>query len=325
MPDRDVVEGLIEKGRSYLESEDYDAAIMVGREIEQQGHSYAFELIAFAQAAKDDFSEAVATLEHGVATWPAAWPLWQLLGNFYSELSEYASAQHAYTRALECPNANHSSINYNAAVALLREDKLPEALHRCNMVTSDEMQIEKAALLTHIHTAQGDTDAAMRCAEQALATTVGDEDDLTEEENRNTALIYSGYAEAVWKSGDATKALELAWHAVSLWKQHEEAMWLIREIENGRSDRARRYALMLEGVWPQSPGEDEPTQGFYVNYAVIADNEEEAFRLAARFEPEGMRESLRVAECEASKEHDMNLVGVYDISNYFCFPLEESE
>lgn len=326
MQDKDKVEALIEEGRRFLESEDYDKAIAVGKKIEQECHSYAFELMALAYAAKGDLQKAIATLERGVKLAPSAWLLWQLLGNYYSDASRWDDAQQAYARALECPNADQSSINYNITMAFLRAGKTADALNNINRVISPELQLKAASLQIDIYAANGDNVEAIRYAKQVLAEAItDDEEDIDEEELPDIADIYGAYARAVWKQGDTNQALELAWQAISLWKHQERAMWLIREIENKRSNSARNYRLMIEGAFPDAFEDEEEPLGFFVTYEIVADNPEEAFSLAARFEPDYLRESLHVCECDVSDEKVDEPKGVYFVSGYCCFPIEESE
>lgn len=317
MHDEKKVEALIDKGRRYLELEDYDKAIKVGQQIERECHSYAFELMALAYAAKGDLQKAITTLERGVKLAPAAWLLWQLLGNYYSDLSRWDDAQQAYVHALDCPNADQSSVNYNIALAFLREGKNADALRHADQVVSPELQLKAAALKIDIFDAHGDTNKAISYAEQVLSElNVDDAESLDEDEAADIARIYSAYAGAELKKGNADQALELTWHALSLWKCTEKAMWLLREIENKRSNQAKYHRLIIEGAWPES------SEGFFVTYGVVADNPEEAFDLAARFEPDYDRESLEVKECEVSDEQNEDLKGVYYISDYHCFPIE---
>jgi len=322
MHDRHGVDTLIEEGRQFLELEDYDRAIAVGKRIERARHSYAFELMALAHAGRGNLQEAIATLERGVKLAPSVWLLWQLLGNYYSDTSRWNDAQQAYLRARECPNADESSIDYNVALALLREGKTADALRHCDRVSSPELQLKKSALRIDIYAASGDTAKAVQYAEQvfAEAITVGEEN-LDEEEAAGIAGVCSAYAHAVWKQGDANQALQLAWQAISWWKHQETAMWLIREIENKRSCCAKHHRLIIEGVWPEPIESKEEAQGFFVTYEVVAESPEEAFDLAVRFEPECVRESLRADECEVLDEVAEVPKGVYYVSGYHQFPI----
>ena len=83
MPDDAKVRALIDEGRECLADCEYDQAIAIGKKLEKFHHSYAFELLALAYAAKNDLPKAITTLERGVSLAPAAWLLWQLLGNYY--------------------------------------------------------------------------------------------------------------------------------------------------------------------------------------------------------------------------------------------------
>ena len=207
----------------------------------------------------------------------------------------------------------------------LREKKPADALRELEQVISPRLTLKAASLRVSAYTAMGKVSEAIQYAERILyEDATGNTEEVDEGKAEDYADLSGEYANAVWMQGDAERALALAWQAVAIWNQQETAQWLIREIENKRSDRARYHALMIEGVWPEAfEGEDSPS-GFFVTYGVVADSPDEAFTMAIRFEPADIRESLHIHECEVSPEWNDNPKGVYYISNYHCFPVEAS-
>jgi Flp pilus assembly protein TadD len=75
---------------------EFDAALEIATELEAHRYSGSFEIAALAHAGKGDLEAAVAVLRRGVATVPDAWPNWQLLGNYVSDLGRYDEAEAAY-------------------------------------------------------------------------------------------------------------------------------------------------------------------------------------------------------------------------------------
>jgi len=326
MPDEGEIQALIEEGRECLDAGEYDRAIAIGEQLEQYRHSYAFELMALAYAAKDDLPAAIKVLERGVSLAPAVWLLWQLLGNYYSDMARYLDAREAYAHALECPTVDPSSVYYNSALLSLREGKFSEALLELDKVSGSKLAWKAASRRISIYADMGNVNEAISYAEQILREVAAvNEEEMDEDQAADVAGLYGEYANAVWRHGDAQQALALAWQAVSWWKQEETSLWLIREIEGMHSSHARYHHLIIEGVWSELFDGEDSTSGFFVTYGVVADTPDEAFSLAVRFEPADVRETLRLDECDVSPEISDVPKGVYEISDYFCFPAEDAD
>ena len=75
MSDDAKIQALIDEGQECLDAGDYDRAVSVGKKLEEQRYSYAFELQALAYAAKDDLPKAIEVLERGVSLAPSVWLL----------------------------------------------------------------------------------------------------------------------------------------------------------------------------------------------------------------------------------------------------------
>lgn len=324
MSDATKVQALIDEGHECLEACDYERAIIIGHKLEKHRHSYAFELLALAYAAKEELSKAITVLERGVSLAPADWLLWQLLGNYYSDTKRWADARQAYARALECPTVDQSSVFYNCALVSLREEKPADAMEELDHVTSAELKLKAASLRINSYTSMGKVSEAVRYAEEMLGEISINDVDQDNDEADDVARLYGAYAEAVWMKGDSERALALAWQAISCWRQENSALWLIREIENMHSNQARYHRLMIEGVWSEPFDDDVLPCGFFTTYGVVADDPDEAFNLAKRFEPTDVRESLHLLECEVTSESNDIPKGVYFISRYSFFPGEEA-
>jgi tetratricopeptide (TPR) repeat protein len=113
--------------------------------------------------------------------------------------------------------------------------------------------------------------------DEAIASSRAALADSEAQADERARLQYS-IAYALWSKGDNDAALAAAWAVVSLHPANEDAMWLIREIEQRHSRAAMQFRLIAEG---QKDG-----RRFLVTCEVVADDEQEARDLAIRFEPE---------------------------------------
>ncbi len=143
--------------------------------------------------------------------------------------------------------------------------------------------------------------------DEAIATARAALDDSDARADERARLQYS-IAYALWSKGDNAAALEAAWNVVSLHPANEDAMWLIREIEQRHSRAAMQFRLIAEG---QKDG-----RRFLVTSEVVADDEQEARDLAIRFEPESVRSSIIFEEVKKLHRAADLPKGVYWRSDY---------
>jgi tetratricopeptide (TPR) repeat protein len=143
-------------------------------------------------------------------------------------------------------------------------------------------------------------DEAIGVARDALAGSDAQADE-------RARLQYS-IAYALWSKGESDAALAAAWTVVSLHPANEDAMWLIREIEQRHSRAAMQFRLIAEG---QKDG-----RRFLVTSEVVADDEQEARDLAIRFEPEDVRMSIVFDEVKKLHRASDLPKGVYWRSDY---------
>jgi tetratricopeptide (TPR) repeat protein len=126
-------------------------------------------------------------------------------------------------------------------------------------------------------------------------------------DDERARLQYS-IAYALWSKGQNDASIEAAWEVVSLHPANEDAMWLIREIEQQHSRTAVQFRLIAEG---QKDG-----RRFLVTSEVVADDEQEARDLAMRFEPEAVRSSIIFEEVRKLHRAAGLPKGVYWRSDY---------
>jgi tetratricopeptide (TPR) repeat protein len=138
-------------------------------------------------------------------------------------------------------------------------------------------------------------DEAIAIAQAALA---GNPDEET------SARLHASIAHALLSKDDRDGALASAWDAIRASPSEEDAMWIIREMEQRHSETARQFRLIVRGV-----SADEGS--FFASYVVVADDEDEAKELVARFEAEEVRASLAFDEIDSMDEAGDLPKGVY--------------
>lgn len=326
---------LMAEAFAHLEAGDPEAALEIGKQLETMQYSGAYEVQAMAYADMDETEQAVAVLEAGVAHAPAVWLLWQLLGNYRSDLGRMPAAIEAYEAAGNCaPEEDRVVVDFNYANALARHEDLDAAQARLDRVIESphlaqagRAFIENAiALRMHLFNAQGNPAAAIETY-NALHKQEGDD----QGSNVSMADVQAELALSYQRLGESAKAEAAALEAVQQYKWSEAALWALRATRNATSAEAHGMHLIVEGQWYE-PLEDEDPEGpapqFVTTYDVIADDEAEALRFIAECEPEQVRGSLRIVEThplEYETEAAAPLKGVYGTGDYHMYQPGEEE
>ena len=325
MTDIEKAENLVNQGYDYLNKYEYDKAIKIGKKLKKLRHSSAFEIMALAYKAKGKSKKSIKILEEGVSLAPKVWLLWQLLGNFYSDDKRYLDSQKCYEMALSCPNVDESSVYYNSSMAYFREGKFNEALKQHDKINYREPDNEFSL---HSQSHKIDILIKLNKYEEAveLAQKLIKKEWKGEYENILEALsyAYASLSEGLWKLKREEEALNSAWKAIELNKHQKKAAWLIREIEGKISDNAKHFNIRIKGIWSTPMVGETDRPGFFTTYAVIAETEEEAFKLIKRFEPKEVRDTIKVEEINIIKDHIKGPIGVYNTSGYIFFPQNDN-
>jgi tetratricopeptide (TPR) repeat protein len=258
------IDSLIQQAEEALEAGDDHTAIAAGERLLEMRNAFGFQILARAYWQRDEKTKAIRTLQDGVAKAPNMFPLWQLLGDYWSDVGDVKRARESYEKILSIASSDAVS----RAHALSELDRHDEAIST---------------------------------ARRALA------DDPDAEDEEKSRLLYS-IAYALWSKGDRDSALRAAWESAALHPSNEDAMWLIREIEDRRSKGAVHFRMVIEGAIRK--------RRFVVTCEVVADDEEEAKDLARRFEPEALRDKLLFDEIERLASAPDLPKGVYSRSDY---------
>jgi tetratricopeptide (TPR) repeat protein len=314
---RSDVPRLYEEAMRKLDDDAYEEAIALGDCLERLGFSGAFEVIALARAGQDDLEGAVATLRRGVSVAPSVWLLWQMLGNYLSDLERADEALEAYARALGCPGADRASVHYNRALALSRAGRHADALAACDEVVDGPCAQRAAFLRARTLNWLGRHEEAFHAGEALLARLEEGGDDGSND--RENALGECALALLKGRR-DEPGALRMAEEAIGGGRFVSSAAEVMRLVRGARSPRARALRLRVGGRWLDHP--DRGSTGFLRVFQVIAETPEQALAYARDFEPTFCHASLHVEHVEGDELAPDALEGVYWASGHVLFPLE---
>ncbi|MBI9075024.1 MAG: tetratricopeptide repeat protein [Desulfatibacillum sp.] len=317
---------LMEAGFQALEDCDFKAAIKIGRKIRRLRNTSAFEILGLAYSQKGKPKKAIKILKKGLRIAPDLWVLWQLLGNLQSDLNNFSEAQTSYEKALQCESTDEDSIRYNSALAYIRENKYIEAQKQIEQVNFKEL-LRKESYKLLLLASQTNITIFNELNEFKKAYDFGLSllKDISHVDAfpKELSALYDSFATTMWKLTENNQAFEYLWKSIELDKTNQNAMFLIRELENQFSSEAKSFQLVIEGVMPVSSGHGTEGVGFFTSYNVVAKNPDQAFELAKRFEPKNLHESLRVEEAGVFDDCPNIPVGVYSTTPYIMFALKE--
>jgi tetratricopeptide (TPR) repeat protein len=167
---------LIQHADEALETGNDQVAIAAGQRLIELRHAYGFEVLARAYWARDEKTKAIRTLQDGVAKAPKLWPLWQLLGDYWTDVGDAKRAKESYEQVL----ANEAADSVARAHALSELDRHDEAIATAREALDDaEDDQERARLQYSIAYAlwsKGDNEAALQAAWDAIALHASNED-----------------------------------------------------------------------------------------------------------------------------------------------------
>lgn len=316
MIDRQTVDGLLEQAYNLIQQGESDQAIVVGNELLKHRHARGFEIIALAYEQQGRSPEAVAVLQDGVSKVPNAWPLWELLGNLYSDQELFLESQQCYDKALSCQTADFDSINYNYAILLKRQGKLEDAMLLSERIQSSDLRSKVRVLQLSIFNAMKRHDDAVRAGTELIQQLLG-QGEIFEEGMQDLARAYAEVGRAHWEGrGDRQAAWESAWKALEWDRSDNNALWLVREIIDRKSPGSKWFKLVIEGRWHFSIEAGKPPPAFVTTYEVVADSLNDALILARDLEPVEVRNTMQVDSSEDLGSYPDNQQGVYWRSAY---------
>ena len=310
---------LMEQAFGYINTNELKKAAKIGNQLLKMKYTGGFEIMGLVYMEKGEINKAIKTLEEGVKKAPDIWLLWQLLGNAYSDNKKYKKALQSYSSALKCADKDVSSIYYNIAIALSREEKYEEALKACENVIREELLLMRICLKIFLLNKLNRFEESIDLGKRQIDTL-----ESSEQDNTYISKIYSEMAIAYWAHDrDEINALKHIFKAIEHDKTNSDAMNILREVENNSSKTSKYSRIIIEGKANGLMIEDADALGFFATYGVVAENEEEALKYVRRFEPKEVRDTLRIEKCEVLKGRVIDPKGVYYCNDgYILFPLE---
>jgi tetratricopeptide (TPR) repeat protein len=292
-------EALMNQGYEYLDTEDFDEALAIAGELQQLQHTAGYEIAALAHEAQGNIEAAVEVLHRGVDAAPDCWPNWQLLGNCLSDVERFEEAEAAYEQALECKHVWESSVRLNQAILAGRQQRYDKALELLDAVDDPDLGLQVAeSRVDYLHCA-GKTAEAVQLAEETLASTLDYGEAEADALARIAALLGRMRMEAGEEKAEVRK-FALQWLDVD--PCCELLFKLIRDLDGLVAGDVRYYNLFLHAKFPPDHPLAAEAVGYYVSYAVVAENPEEALELARQFEDPDLAPLLEIEETEVDKE-----------------------
>jgi tetratricopeptide (TPR) repeat protein len=319
MIDRKTIDELLEQAYTFIQQGDADQAIKLGKQLLEHKHARGFEIIALAHEQQGRSGEAIDVLKDGVSKVPNAWPLWELLGNLYSDQDQHGAALDAYKKALACPNADASSINYNYTILLKRQGQFEDALKLCDNIVGEDLRYKVKVLRLSLYNCLSRWDEAVNYGKTLIAEIIGQKD-IPDEDMQDLARAYAEVGRAQWEGRyDRQSAWENAWKALEWERSDNSALWLVREIIARKSAKSKWFKLIVEGRWHFPLEPDKPPPGFITTYEVVADTPEDALAFAQDLEPVEIRATMKLDSHEEMGSFPDNNQGVYWRSAYGFF------
>ena len=170
------IDSLIQHADEALETGNEQVAIAAGQRLIELRHAYGFEVLARAYWLRDEKTKAIRTLQEGVAKAPQMWPLWQLLGDYWTDVGDEKRARESYEQVLASDGADSVA----RAHALSELDRHDEAIATAREALGEAEDAEERARLQYSIAyalwSKGDAQAALDAAWQAIALHASNED-----------------------------------------------------------------------------------------------------------------------------------------------------
>lgn len=284
-----------------------DDALRIAEELLEHRHSGGFELRALVLGDRGDTEEAVACLEEGVERAPGVWLLWELLGNYRSDLGRYDAAAAAYEEALACPDAGVGWIRLNQGVLLGRRGRPEEGLAVLATVEDPDLRervlAARLGLLSDLQRHEEVQTAGSEFVERDL------DPDVHDPESVSWILLHVAESRRALDD-DPDGVRDCALRAIAWDPESSRALGLLRELDARRADGARAWNVFMDGRDAQAPG-----VGFIVMHTVVAETAWAAFEFAREIEEAIGYDDLELDEVEP-RDDDVPpdaLQGVYDV------------
>ncbi|MEO1241053.1 MAG: hypothetical protein AAFX54_04030 [Pseudomonadota bacterium] len=272
---------------------------------------------------RGDLNKAIEVLREGIRLAGGPWMLFSRLGNYLSDAGQYEEALEAYRSGATFDDADENVFRLNRAIVFGRMGNTDDALKEYRNLESaiDPEGVDtrifwhlKASIARELFDTELDSQLLELC--ESLAKEIDQQDDFAEEKARFAAAYSCVLARRNQKAASLrwwSKAVALdadAW--LAKWQMRQ---WLLEKHQAG----GKVYQLLVEGEWPYDLVDSGAPFGFFRRYDVAADSPEQGFDFLKEFEPEEIRDSLKLIEFEIREEYTDQPKGVYEIYAYRLF------
>jgi tetratricopeptide (TPR) repeat protein len=316
------IERLIKAGFASLTRGDFQTSLRIGKQLKSLRHSSAFEILALAYLRQGKLDRAIAYLEDGVSKAPLARILWELLGNCYSDKGRFVDAERIYLSALKMDKRRRDTIHLNRGIAFGRAGNFGKALNALKLVKSPRLQRRADAFRIRVALSTGKLHHARAIANRLARVSSGARECY---DAANEAEVWLTCALALQTDPRTKrKALRFAHKAGMIRPESDEILRTVREICGERAAGMKYHRLILEGTL-QCDGSEKAASGFFRTVGVLAKNAEDALRKTKPYFCGSVQKTLSIAEVNVLEGVQVDLGGVYYLSDYMCFPKKKNK
>ncbi|MDX1907928.1 MAG: DUF5717 family protein [Bacteroidia bacterium] len=316
------LEQLIEEGWKAYEEQEFEQAADTASQLIEAGEESGYILLANVRQEEEDMPGAEALLREGMEKLPESWQIPQHLGTLLSAKGELDAALEVFDVADQHVTEDERDfIRMSRATVYYQQQAFDAALEALQAIEHPDLVFDALSYQMTILDEQEEYAEIIDMAEDALAELPDPE---STEDVDALSRIYMHIASAWWhKEKDKETATDYIREAVELDRSNPDTLWLIREINGVRSEKARLFSLLVSG---QLEDENANPVDFLATYAAIADSEEEALEMIRDFEVEAVdKDSLKVVESASDDNEDDDPKGLYMVGEFGFFSGDEEE
>ena len=273
------VRSLADKGFELLNQGEFEEALAISYELKEAKFSAAFDIGAQAQAGLGNIVEAIAILKEGLELAPQAWPNWQLLGNYFSDMGDFENAKDAFSRALQCKGVWKDSILLNQSILSNRISNFSEALNISSNINDDDLYLHRLEVEISAYTGLEKYEEALILANKVLSKKEHFEN------NELIGRIVAKVGEIHLKQGKPKQEVKsYLFEFLSFIPNNRSLFSLIRNIDNKYSDTAHYYRALIHCKVPKTSPDYKDIKGYFCRYDVIAESTNQLLEFINQFE-----------------------------------------
>lgn len=302
---------ILEEVITLIESGSFQDAAKRAEALQVLGVPDGWHLKSVALLHAGDEQESVAVLKDGIATFPDNIGLRLELGNTYMQLEQFEVADQVFEEANAYAGDQRGELDMMQARSEFIQGKVDEALNRLQGITDPKYVIEAIDLQLEFLEAVGRLDLILEIAEADMEHFPIPEND---EEFQLMAGILARIANAHWEEKDdprgARQLLRLAFH---YYRNHQDALWLWREMEPEFSQQPVAFSIRMNGRFQEREDlGDVSGKAYNTYYQVIASNQEQAVSLISAFEIDAVdKEAFEILDLEQEPADSDESNGLY--------------